>query len=331
MPAPRVIIYGLGSVGRLAARIAHQKGAEIVAVYVRNPSTKDFSGEDLARAQVCTPEVPFDSVVADVLVMTHASRIPEIHPVALRAARAGLNVVSVSNEGYDPFAPSPDLGLMEELDAAFRAAGKSFLACGVQDAFWYCQPLGLSLAAGRIDSILGECTADMGLFGPAATDKVPLGLTPAEFAEQGHDVPKGHGIFEVAMRPLLRSLGLTETGVRRLVRPHLTDRELVLKSGRVLATGTTRGFVDTTIFATAQRIDVIGNFYVTFLYPGETATNRWLIDGAARIDMVTTDFPGDDITAAVVVNRIPDVIAARPGVLCVDELPEGRYRHSLST
>lgn len=89
--------------------------------------------------------------------------------------------------------------------------------------------------------------------------------------------------------------------------------------------------MDTTIFATAQRIDVIGNFYVTFLYPGETATNRWLIDGAPRIDMVTTDFPGDDITAAVVVNRIPDVIAARPGVLCVDELPEGRYRHSLST
>ena len=107
MPARRVIVYGLGSVGRRAARIAHQKGAEIVAVYVRSPSTKDFSGEDLARAQVCTPEVPFDSFAADVLVMTHASRIPDIHPVALRAARAGLNVVSVSNEGYDPFAPRP--------------------------------------------------------------------------------------------------------------------------------------------------------------------------------------------------------------------------------
>lgn len=329
MRAPRIIVYGLGSVGRRAARIAHQKGAEVVAVYVRNPSGKDFSGEDLARAQICTPDVPFEGHGADVLVMTHALPIPDIHPVALRAARAGLHVVSVSNEGYDPFAPSPDLGLMQDPDAAFRAAGKSFLACGVQDAFWYCQPLGLSLAAGRIDSILGECTADMGLFGPAATDKVPLGLTPAEFAARGHDLPQGQGIFEIAMRPLLRSLGLTETGFRREVRPHLTDRDLALKSGRVLSPGTTRGFVDATIFSTAEVIPVTGNFYVTFLYPGEAATNRWLIDGAPRIDMVTQDFPGDDITAAVVVNRIPDVIAARPGVLCVDDLPEGRYRPRL--
>lgn len=329
MKAPRIIVYGLGSVGQRAARIAHQKGAEVVAAYMRSTQGKDVSAPELARARICTPDVPFRDHGADVLIMTHASQVRDIHAVALQAAKAGLDVVSVSNEAYDPFMPAEELGLMQEIDAAFRAAGKSFLACGVQDSFWYCQPLGLSLAAGRISAVTGECTADMGLFGPAATTKVPIGLTAEEFQARGHAIPKGNGIFEVAMRPLIRSLGLVEKGLQREVRPHLSDRDLLLKSGQTIPAGTTRGYVDSTVFATREGIKLTGNFYVTFLYPEETATNQWVIDGDPKINMLTQNFPGDDITAAVVVNRITDVVAARAGVLCVDELPEGRYRHSL--
>ncbi|MFD2105853.1 hypothetical protein ACFSKJ_20875 [Tabrizicola soli] len=51
----RIIVYGLGTMGRLSAAYARQKGAEIVAVYMRTTAGKDFSAPELQGAAICTP------------------------------------------------------------------------------------------------------------------------------------------------------------------------------------------------------------------------------------------------------------------------------------
>ena len=172
----RIIIYGLGTMGRLSAAYAHGKGAEIVAVYLRTTTGKDFSAPELASAAICTPEVPFETHQADVILVTHGTTIAQLHEPAARAARAGLDVLTIAEDASEPFYPDAEAAQCRELDALFRVHGKSMISVGVQDSFWYAQPMAFLSCAQNVRRLIGRNTCDLSLFGTAGTHGHGIGL-----------------------------------------------------------------------------------------------------------------------------------------------------------
>jgi len=323
----RIIIYGLGTMGRLSAAYAHGKGAEIVAVYLRTTTGKDFSAPELASAAICTPEVPFETHQADVILVTHGTTIAQLHEPAARAARAGLDVLTIAEDAFEPFYPDAEAAQCRELDALFRVHGKSMISVGVQDSFWYAQPMAFLSCAQNVRRLIGRNTCDLSLFGTAGTHGHGIGLTPAEFEAGGHAEPgEGRGIFEVALRPLVRGLGLRVVSSVRRNLPVLADEDIDLpRQGLFIAKGTARGHAEHVVFTLSNGMVAEGEFHMCYMHKGETPYNEWVIEGTPSMNMRSDNFHGDVITSAAVVNRIPDVLAAPAGFLSVDQLPPARH------
>jgi 4-hydroxy-tetrahydrodipicolinate reductase len=67
------------------------------------------------------------------------------------------------------------------------------------------------------------------------------------------------------------------------------------------------------------------------LREGERESIEWLIQGDPPVRM-SIDPPSSQLTTATqLVNRLPDVVAARPGYVTLDQLPPLRYHRSLVT
>ena len=59
----------------------------------------------------------------------------------------------------------------------------------------------------------------------------------------------------------------------------------------------------------------------------EVDTNEWVVLGEPELRLRNDAVPTRFITCTSMVNRIPDVIAAPPGLVTLDRLPRPRYRH----
>jgi hypothetical protein len=60
---------------------------------------------------------------------------------------------------------------------------------------------------------------------------------------------------------------------------------------------------------------------------GQSDVNEWIAHGEPELHLRNDDVPTRLATCTQVVNRIPDVINALPGLVTVSELPRLRYRH----
>ena len=328
----RIIVYGYGTMGRLSARYAHEKGAEIAAVYVRNVAGKDFSAPEISKAEICTPDVPFEKFQADLVLITHATSIEALYEPAKKAAQAGLDVLTIAEDAFEPFYQDESIATCRELDALFRMHGKTMVSVGVQDAFWYAQPMAFLSATQKIDCLRGRNTCDLSLFGTAGAHSHNIGLTPEEFIAGGHDkAGDGRGIFEVALRPLARGLGRRIVDSKVVNLPILADEDLELPEvGISIAKGKTRGHAEKVTFTLDDGMILEGEFHMCYMPKGETPYNEWVLEGVPSMNMRSDNFHGDIITCAALVNRVPDVLAAKPGFLSVDELPVARFYDSFA-
>lgn len=324
----RAIVYGLGTMGRLTTKFLRDKDVQVVAAYMRRTAGKDFSAPELQGVAICTPDVPFESHGADVVLMTHCTTLADLYEPAMQAAAAGLNVLTIAEEAFDPFYPDRETPKARALDAAFRSHGVTLASLGVQDAFWFVQPLGLLTAVQRLDRLTCTNICDLSMFGTVGAHGEVLDLTAEDFAARGHAAPSGHrGIFEVALRPLIRAIGARVTAVKVWNEPLLAEAEMQPRPGLTIRAGHTRGFAERAVFTLDTGITVEGRFVMAYLPPGESAHNEWRVEGLPAMNLRTDDFQGDVITCAALVNRLADVIAAPPGFLAVDQLPVPGYRH----
>lgn len=155
--AARVIIYGAGMMGCLAARYAQEKGAKIVAFYRRSAIDGASIRREFPDAAFCTPDVPLARHAADLVLMTHCTRLRELEPAAMAAAAAGLDVLTIAEHAYEPFYDDGDLPYARAIDLAFKAAGKRLVSVGVQDSFWFAQPMAFLSAVQNFRLLEGLC------------------------------------------------------------------------------------------------------------------------------------------------------------------------------
>ncbi len=325
---------GLGGVGTIGAAVARllldmRSDVEVVAAATLNQADIGRPLHEVAGSSRPGPRVAgsLQELVAtrpDVVVLATGSFISEVGPQVLTCVQAGANVVSPCEELAYPFRRFP--GAANAIDEAAREHGVTVLGAGLNPGLIFDGLLAAaSGACWDVQSIRGRRVVDTTGFGENIHRRLGIGYTLEEF-EEGHRAGTiaGHVGFPESIEIVCERLGVQLDGaVEETFEPLIAASPAPTRYGAVPA-GRTEGFVQR---ATGR---VNGSAFVQLelvlhLRPREAGfvpSDSFTIDGRAPVHL-TLD-PGLDpvaATAAMLVNSIPALLRAEPGLKTVKDLP----------
>lgn len=326
--AVRVAILGAGGVARSLARLAHGRPRlRIVACGSRDP---DLVGRDLGElahgqpngVRVADRQAAL-STPADVLLVATTSFLPHVARDIEAGIEAGLNVMCTAEEMGFPWAVDP--ALAERLDARARAADVTVMGAGANPGFIY-EVVGLSLtgAMWRIDRIATRRVVDLSGFSATVQRRLGIGFDPGTFARHVADhVIFGHIGFPHTIRTFARRFGLTIDEIVETVEPIVATTP-VDGIAVPVRPGESAGMRQQTIGLVAGRPWFTAEF-IGHVDPGSaglTPEDAYEIDGEPSIRAtVAPGFNPQSTTAALLANAMPLVVAARPGLISITDLP----------
>lgn len=320
MAAPRCIVFGLGAVGRKALQYLFDAGYDVEAVYTR----RRHVGEDIgvlaghpSRGVAVQPVEAFraPSSRADVALFFTSSTLSDAFGAAADCLAAGIDVVTIAEEVMYPWVFDPDGA--RRLDDLARKGGSTIAGVGINDAVMVQLPALATSFTGRIHSIEIDCTGDFGRLGAGTLDAVgvgqPLPEDPPECEVTG--VGRASVCAQVA-DALYARLGLEASGMRTRVEFIAATSPLsVPELDRTVPPGTVRGIRETLEARSAAGPPIRLWFEGKVFEPGEEEFLEVRIRGEVEFSVRVSPLRSVEGTAATAVSRIPDVIAAAPGLM----------------
>ena len=326
----RLVLCGVGGVGRNVARLAGGRpGLEVVAACSRNP---DLRGRDIgvlatgeAIGVTVTDRETALATPADLLVIATTSFIAEVSDDVAAGVDAGLNVMCTAEEmGY---AWAIDPAFSDDIDARAQQAGVTVIGAGANPGYIY-EVLGLALtgAACRVDSIEVQRVVDLSRFSATVQRRLGLGFDPADHAA-GVAAGRiyGHIGYPHTMRTFARRFGRSVERFSETIDP-IPAPEAIDSVAVPIGPGQSAGFKQVTSGYTGDSDEPW--FQATFLGHVDLASidlapeDSYNVSGDPDLHaVVRPGFNPQSTTMAVLVNLIPHVVAARPGLLSTTDLP----------
>lgn len=340
MPAPAaaprtsatrgIVIYGIGHIGQLVTRLVQRQGWRLAAA-INRPGPK--IGRDLGTLAGLpapiglTVELPdtvdLRTLAADVAIVSVADRLSVMLPIYRRLLEQGLNIISCDCEASYPW--GADAALAEEIDAIAKANGVTFTGTGLPDAFRIWLPRVLTGACDSLRGYRHESTVDIGRHGAQSCRLAHVGSSTAAFA-RSTAAGGGVSIYRLFLQQAVVALGLDITAMRESLEPVTASEPIRCEAlDLVVPAGDCIGTRFLTEIDTAQGIQASGASELRLLRPGEVERMLFLIEGSSPLRAEITGFDSDLATAAQMIARIPDVIAAPPGIVTIDRLGPPTY------
>ncbi len=330
----RVALVGLGAMGSgMARHLLHMDGVELVAAVSGEPDHEGLQlanllgeGQGTGLRVTTNAEETLAAVRADVAILATTSFFSTQFPLLEAAVASGHNVISIAEEMAYPWASDP--ALAKRLDQLARQHGVSVLGTGINPGF-VLDVLIILLTAPclQVERITARRVNDLSPFGPTVMQTQGVGTTPEQFREgvaKGEIV--GHIGFRQSMHMIAAALGwhldeVVEERAPIITRTRRQTAYVDVMPGQVagcrhIAYGKQNGQVKLTIEHPQQvRPDLEGVSTGDFIK----------IEGNPGLAFSSQpEIPGGTGTVALAVNMIPAVVAARPGLLCMTELPVPR-------
>lgn len=336
-----IIQLGLGPIGQgIVRRLLARSDYSVVAAVDPAP---DKAGRSLAEVVGLSPADPGAGHAATVRVFptlaealsslsekpvlavhTTSSFLSQVTPQLVEAAGHGLNVVSTCEELSYPWHHHPDEA--RTIDDAARRAGVTILGTGVNPGFVMdLLPVCLSGVAASVTRVDVERVVDAGTRRGPLKRKVGAGLTLQEFQERVATGRFGHiGLVEsVAM--VAAAFGWRLEQITSDLKPKIAQEpyqspDLAVPPGHVLGIDQVAVGLDQ---QGEERIRLHLQMYAGAPNPHDTVR----IQGEPNLELtVLRGTPGDVATMAAVINAIPIVLEASPGLKTVIDLPVARWR-----
>jgi len=328
---PQVAIYGAGQYALESVRIMHRKGWDIVAAYNR---AGEKVGRDIGELAGIEPlgvlvedceEANYGSSGANIAIHSVADRLDYNWPGHQRLLGAGINVICHGGESNFPWGSRPELA--GRLDELAKAHGVTFTGTGIWD---YSRIWSGLLAAGSASELTGliHRTLTNGEAAGLELLKVCGGtLTLEEFSELNEGLLAG--IYKTVPHQVLWALGLEVTDVSEEREPIL-DSEPVFSNalGANIEPGICLGTRITTRVRTREGINATSINELRVLKPGEKEHMVWEVQGRPETVIRVDRTDSMHSSAACMVNRVPDVLNAEPGIQVISQL--GPIRPQLS-
>jgi 4-hydroxy-tetrahydrodipicolinate reductase len=323
----RVVHYGLGSIGLEIAKLVSLRGAlrSVGAIDV----DPELSGRYLGELTGATPSGVIVQGAGAVLprargaVVAHCtgSSLERVLPQLLDCVERGLSVVSTCEELSYPWDQAP--GPAAELDAAAAANGVTVLGAGVNPGFAMDYlPVVLSGASRRVDHVRVHRAQDAAMRRVPLQKKVGAGLSLEQFEELVQAGTVRHVGLPESAQAVAAAFGWRLTELRDEIEPVVAERPTCGALGEIAAGAAAgvrqraTGFVDG-----REVVDLTLEMAVGLADPRDEVT----LGGDPDVSMIIPGgLHGDIATAAVVVNAIPLVARAAPGLRVMAELPPPR-------
>ena len=323
--AYRVIQYGVGAIGAEVTRVlASRPDVQVVAAI---DSATDKTDHDLGRLAGLGRDLGITvtadakaalALPADVVMHTTGSYLEEVAPQLLAAVDAGKNVLSTCEELSYPWDRHPTLS--RQIDARASEARVTVLGTGVNPGFVMdTLALALSAVCQSLSRMEIRRVVDVSRRRIQLQRKVGAGITPEEFEKRRATGHFGHvGLMESA-RLVAHALAWPVDDWQEMLEPVLYDSprqagEIRLDKGQVAG-------IHQVVSARCNGREVL-RLELEMSAGAAQPRDEVLIEGQPPVHMVIEGgVQGDLATAAIVANAIPAVVAARPGLLTMADLP----------
>jgi 4-hydroxy-tetrahydrodipicolinate reductase len=326
MPNIRVMHFGLGPIGAAVARqIAGRPGFKIVGAVDPDSS---IAGRDVGdaidlgrRLGVKVHADPVRALKASkphIVVHCTASSLKKAMGDFEAILRAKAAVISTTEElaypGYTHIRQA------RQIHALAKKAKVAVVGTGVNPGFAMdALPIALTAVCERVDRIQISRVQDARLRRLPFQQKIGAGLTTEQFQKKADEGQVRHVGMTESIAMIADALGWTLDRITDDVHPKLTN---VTISSEFLAVdpGYVCGIIQDGIgYRKGQ--PVIRLHFEAYLGAPESY-DTVDIEGSPRLSMkLTGGIPGDLATASIVVNSIPKVLAAAPGLHTMRDLP----------
>lgn len=328
----RGVLVGLGAMNSIALRRLLDREVEIVGAVARS---REKVGKDVgvvAGLDRCLGVDVTDDLVGllevgrpDIAVIATASYLTEVEEQLASCARAGVNAITLAEEMLYPWRTSPDAS--RRLDDLARANGVTLTGGGFQDVYLVHLVSALLGSAHRVDQVVGLSTFDVDDFGPEIARDQQVGKTAAEFGLWLRETVRPPSFGGNVLDALSSMCRLTVTAAERTTQPIFAEGSMYCRALELeVAPGEVIGFADTDVLRTAEgpvlKLGLSGRLF----RKGENDVNDWRVLGDPALRLVNPEVDTQSTTCTQLVNRIPDVIDAAPGLVTIAELPPPRLR-----
>lgn len=322
----RVVVSGLGPIGQGVVRLLLQtEGLQVVGAADTAPH---HAGKDLGvvlglprklRVKVEGDPARFvRKARADIAVVCTSSSMKDIKPQVAALVKRGINVVTTCEELSFP---SPkNAASFRDLDRAARLKKVSVLGTGVNPGYAM-DALALMLTApcARVNRLAVTRVVDAGTRRLPLQRKVGAGLNLNQFRRALTEGSVRHVGLVESVHMIASGLGWKLQRVDETLEPAIAPRDLDTEYLRIPAGAaagihqSARGYKDGELAISLDLQMFVG---------AESPRDHVLVDGDPPIDCtIAGGVAGDIATAAITVNAIPKVMAARPGVLTMKDIP----------
>lgn len=344
----KVVQFGTGKMAVYTMRYVEEKGGEIVGAIDVNPAVigKDIGeviGEENKNVKVTSldnAEEMLKEVKPDICIVTTMSLLNDVKDALLLCAKLGINAITTCEEAFYPQNSNPSI--TNKIDELAKQNGCTITGSGYQDIYWGQLISSIAGSTHKITKIKGSSSYNVEDYGIALAKAHGAGLTLEEFDkevasvdrisdEQRHKVIEEGDYLPSYMWNvngwLCEKLGLTVKSQTQETVPQTYKEDIysstlgmTVKAGD--ATGMSAVVTTTTEEGITLETECIGKVYSK----EDFDKNEWTIIGEPDTTLVINRPATVELTCASIVNRIPDVINAKPGYVPTEQMGELNYR-----
>jgi 4-hydroxy-tetrahydrodipicolinate reductase len=326
MPPIRVLHVGLGPIGSAIARqVAARTGLKIVGGVDIDPAkvgrdVGDVAG--LARRLGLKVSADASKVLKaakpDIVVHCTGSSIKAVLPQLEAILKAKTPIVSTTEElAYPGYT---HVRLSRQIDAWAKKARVAVLGTGVNPGYAMdVLPIVLTAACERVDRVMVNRVQDARTRRLPFQQKIGAGLTTEQFQKQVDEHGVGHVGLTESIAMIADALGWTLDRISDEVQPKIAAAPV---SSEFLAVdpGYVCGLVQDG--AGYRKGEPVIRLHLEAYLGAPESYDGVIVDGSPSLSMkIDGGIPGDVATAALVVNAIPKVLAASPGLHTMLDVP----------
>lgn len=344
----RIAQYGCGKMSKYLMKYVFDKGGEIVAAFDVNESVigKDI-GEIIGTENKGVKILPaskagdiFDMLKPDACIIATMSTMADVKDAFMTCARNGVNAISTCEESLYPWNSSQDI--TKYIDKIAKENNCTICGSGYPDLFWGTLITTLAGALNKITKIKGISSYNVEDYGIALAKGHGTGLSIKEFEKEIGNynnlsseeirvlVEKGEYIPSYMWNQngwICSKLEITPISQTQKCVPHTYNEDLnsgtlgmTIKAGE--ATGMSAIVTTETEEGITIETECVGKVYG----PEEFDKNQWTIEGEPTTTLIVNRPDTVELTCAIIVNRLPQLINSEAGYITTDKMPVNEYR-----
>ena len=344
----KVVQYGVGKMSLYTMRYVYEKGAEIVGAVDVNPAVigKDIGevmGTEAKGVKIVSlsdVEEMMKEVKPDIAIVTTMSLFKDVEDALMLCAKLGINAITTCEEAFFPANSNPVA--TQKIDEMAKQTGCTITGSGYQDIYWGQLISSIAGSTHTIKKIKGSSSYNVEDYGIALAKAHGAGLTMEEFEKE---VASADEISEEKRQKLINSgefmpsymwnvngwlcakLGLTVKSQTQKCVPQTYKEDIESSTlGMTVKAGLATGMSAVVTTETEEGITIESECIGKVYSKEDFDKNEWTIIGEPETTLVINRPATVELTCASIVNRIPDVINAKPGYVPTEEMGELNYR-----